>query len=82
MAWGGFGQNFDALPDVLATMQRIARWKIADQAIDPQGRYNVNLRFWLDMSQLPRPLQIGAMGRSGWNLSMARNQRLAMELAR
>ncbi|MEZ4758156.1 MAG: DUF4390 domain-containing protein [Flavobacteriales bacterium] len=78
-----FGQNFDALPDVLATMQRIARWKIAEyQAIDPQGRYNVNLRFWLDMSQLPRPLQIGAMGRSGWNLSMARNQRLAMELAR
>jgi hypothetical protein len=78
-----FGQNFDALPDVLATMQRIARWKIADhQTIDPQGRYNVNLRFRLDMSQLPRPLQIGAMGRSGWNLSMERNQRLAMEQVR
>ncbi len=74
------GQNFDDLADVLAAMQRIARWKIADaQAIDPQSRYSVTLRFRLDMSQLPRPLQIGAMGRSGWNLSMARSQRFAVE---
>lgn len=74
------GQNFDELADVLAAMQRIARWKIAEaQAIDPQSRYSVNLRFRLDMSQLPRPLQIGAMGRSGWNLSVARSQRFAPE---
>ena len=78
-----FGQNFDELADVLAVMRRIARWKIAEtQAIDPQARYNVNLRFWLDMSQLPRPLQIGAMGRSGWSLSLVRNQRLTMEQGR
>lgn len=78
-----FGQNFDELSDVLATMQRIARWRITEpQTIDPQARYNVNLRFWLDMSQMPRPLQIGAMGRSGWNLSMVRNQRLTMEQGR
>lgn len=79
----GLGQNFDDLADVLAAMQRIARWKIADaQAIDPQSRYSVNLRFRLDMSQLPRPLQIGAMGRSGWNLSVARSQRFVAEPAR
>ena len=66
--------------DVLAAMQRIARWKIAEpETIDPQARYNVQLRFRLDLSQLPRPLQIGAMGRSGWNLSMARSQRFAVE---
>lgn len=77
------GQNFDELPDVLAAMQRIARWKIAEaQAIDPQSRYSVNLRFRLDLSQLPRPLQIGAMGRSGWNLSVARSQRFAVEPGR
>ena len=77
------GQNFDELSDVLAAMQRIARWKIADaQAIDPQSRYSVNLRFRLDLSQLPRPLQIGAMGRSGWNLSVARSQRFVAEPAR
>lgn len=74
------GQNFDQLADVLATMQRIAHWKIAEpEAIDPQARYNVQLRFRMDLSQLPRPLQIGAMGRSGWNLSMARSHRFAVE---
>ncbi|MDY0107085.1 MAG: DUF4390 domain-containing protein [Giesbergeria sp.] len=77
------GQNFDHLSDVLAAMQRIVRWKIAEpDAIDPQARYNAQLRFRLDLSQLPRPLQIGAMGRSGWNLSMARSQRLAVEPGR
>jgi hypothetical protein len=74
------GQNFDELADVLAALRRIARWKIAEpEGIDPQARYNVQLRFRLDLSQLPRPLQIGAMGRSGWNLSMARSQRFAVE---
>lgn len=45
----------------------------------PSSPYAVHLRFYLDMSQLPRPLQIGAMGRSGWSLSMAYSQRLAPE---
>ena len=77
------GQNFDQLADVLAAMQRIARWRIAEpEAIDPQARYIVHLRFRLDMSQLPRPLQIGAMGRSGWNLSMARSLRFPVEPVR
>ncbi len=77
------GQNFDQLADALAAMQRIARWKIAEPGIiDPRARYQVQLRLWLDLSQLPRPLQIGAMGRSGWNLSLERSQRFAPESGR
>ncbi len=38
--------------------------------------HTVQLRFRLDMSQLPRPLQIGAVGRSDWNLLVFRSQRL------
>lgn len=77
------GQNYDALSDALAAMQRIARWKIAEpSALDRNARYQVHLRFRLDMSQLPRPLQIGAMGRSGWNLSVARSQPLAGDAER
>lgn len=45
----------------------------------PSSPYAVHLRFYLDMSQLPRPLQIGAMGRSGWSLSITYSQRLASE---
>ncbi len=76
------GQNFDELSDVLAAMQRIARWKIAPAAaIEPRAQYNLQLRFRLDMSQLPRPLQIGALGRSGWSLSFARSLRWPAEPA-
>lgn len=74
------GQNFDNLADVRAAMQRIVRWKIAPTAaIDPQEQYQVQLRFRLDLSQLPRPLQIGALGRSGWNLSFSRSLRWSPE---
>ena len=76
------GQNYDGLDEALLAMQRIAQWKIAEApAIEPGERYTVHLRFALDTSQLPRPLQIGALGRSGsgWNISMARSLRLTTE---
>lgn len=71
------GQTYDDLSEVLAAMQRIARWSIADgQALDADGQFRVHFNFQLDMSQLPRPLQIGALGRSGWNLSISRTERV------
>ncbi|HQS65355.1 MAG TPA: DUF4390 domain-containing protein, partial [Acidovorax defluvii] len=44
--------------------------------------HTVNFRFRLDLSQLPRPLQIGAVGSAGWSLMVTRNQRLVPEVAR
>lgn len=77
------GQNFDDLRDAVSAMQRISRWKIADAGeIDADVLHKVNFRFRLDMSQLPRPLQIGAVGSAGWSLVVARNQRLVPEAAR
>lgn len=77
------GQNFDELHDALAAMQRISRWKIADASeIDADAAHTVNFRFRLDMSQLPRPLQIGAVGSSGWSLLLSRQQRLVPETGR
>jgi len=74
------GQNFDSLEEAMSALQRISRWKIADAAeIEPDSRHNVDLRFRLDMSQLPRPFQIGAVGQSDWRISAARNQRLVAE---
>lgn len=76
------GQNFDALADALDAMQRVARWKIAEPALAEIGAsYNVQLVFRLDMSQLPRPFQISALGRSGWSLTLERRQRLTVEPA-
>ena len=77
------GQNFDEYAEALAAIQRISRWKIAESsAIESDAVHTVNFRFRLDMSQLPRPFQIGAVGRSGWNLLVSRSQRLPAEAAK
>ncbi len=71
------GQNFETRDEALAAVQRISRWKIAEAGdIQPDERYNVDFRFRLDVSQLARPFQIGAVGQADWNISVLRNQRL------
>jgi len=77
------GQTFDDYADAISAVQRFSRWKIADsEAIAAGAAHTVHFRFRLDMSQLPRPLQIGAVGRSGWNLLVSRSQRLVPEPAK
>lgn len=79
-AASAFNQNFDNLSEARDAMQRITRWKIAEAAeLEPDARYNLDFRFRLDQSQLPRPLQIAAVGQAVWNLSVSRNQRLPAE---
>ena len=73
----GLTQHYESLPEALAALQRIGRWKIADgQEIEPDVRYWVELSFRLDLSQLPRPFQIGAVGQNEWNVAARRGQRL------
>lgn len=77
------GQTFETREEVMAAVQRISHWKIAEAGdVDPAARYNVDFRFRLDVSQLPRPFQIGALGHSDWNITAMRNQRLAIESLR
>ncbi|HSV50728.1 MAG TPA: DUF4390 domain-containing protein [Burkholderiaceae bacterium] len=76
-------QNFDSLTDALAAIQRFSRWKIAPAwAVEADSKHNVDFRFRLDVSQLPRPFQIGAVGQSDWSLSAIKNQRLPVEAAK
>lgn len=65
-------QSFDTLEDALAAIKRISRWKITDVAeLDGGLKYKVDFSFRLDLSQLPRPFQIGALGQSDWDLAAA-----------
>ncbi|WP_171016013.1 DUF4390 domain-containing protein [Ramlibacter sp. 2FC] len=75
-----FTQYYDSLSEALAAVRRISRWKIAEASeIEVDARHSVEFRFRLDVSQLPRPFQIGAAGQGEWNLSVSRNQRLGAE---
>ncbi|MCC2677003.1 MAG: hypothetical protein K0R89_2731 [Ramlibacter sp.] len=74
------GQMFDTRDEALAAVQRISRWRIAEPGeVDPEGTHNVDFRFRLDVSQLPRPFQIGAVGQADWYILAVRTQRLAFE---
>lgn len=76
-------QNFESLPDALAAIQRLSRWKIADiSEVDLEQHHLVEFRFHLDMSQLPRPLQIGTLGQTDWNIAAAITQPLTPESAK
>jgi hypothetical protein len=77
------GQNFESRDEALAAMRRISRWRIADAGeLDPESAHNIDFRFRLDMSQLPRPFQIGAVGQAEWIILAVRNQRLVLEQPR
>lgn len=62
--------SFDTLTEALTALKRISRWKIADAVELENGqKYKVEFRFRLDLSQLPRPFQIGTIGQSDWDLA-------------
>lgn len=76
-------QGFETLGEALAAMRRVSRWKIAEASeIDAEQKNNIEFRFRLDVSQLPRPFQIGALGQSDWDISATTIQRLSMQSAK
>lgn len=77
------GQYFDSREEALAAVQRVSGWRIADAAdIDPQSTHTIDFRFRLDVSQLPRPFQIGAVGQADWFILATRTLRLPADHAR
>jgi len=63
------GQSYDSLSEALQSIQRISRWRIADvSAVDSSNKQRLDFRFRLDLTQLPQPLQFGALGGAGWGL--------------
>ena len=75
-------QNYETLAEAMSAIQRVARWKIADNAeVSPDTAYRLEFNFRLDLSQLPRPFQIGVAGQSEWNISAQVRERLRVEPA-
>ncbi|CAN7424369.1 DUF4390 domain-containing protein [Polaromonas sp. LjRoot131] len=75
-------QNYETLSEALSAIQRVARWKIAEAGdVDPDASYKLDFSFRLDLSQLPRPFQIGVAGQRDWNISAQAKDRLRLEPA-
>ena len=70
-------QNYETLPEALSAVQRLSRWRIADNAeVEPDVVHKFEFSFRLDLSQLPRPFQIGVAGQRDWNIAVQVNERL------
>nr|WP_245660944.1 DUF4390 domain-containing protein [Polaromonas jejuensis] len=75
-------QNYESMDEALSAIRRVARWKIAEASeLDPDASYKVDFNFHLDLSQLPRPFQIGMAGQREWTISAQVKERLKLEPA-
>ncbi|HEX7952538.1 MAG TPA: DUF4390 domain-containing protein [Burkholderiales bacterium] len=69
---GALHQNLDTLGDALALMGRLRPRLLAPvDALDEGKVYEAAIRMRLDVSQLPKPLQINALASRDWNLASA-----------
>jgi len=67
---GSLYQNFGALADALAFMSRVRRHEeIEPGALTKDTAYTAALRLRLDVSQMPKPFQLSALGSREWNVS-------------
>lgn len=72
-------QNYDTLPEALSAVQRLSRWRIADNAdLEPDVVHKLEFSFRLDVSQLPRPFQIGIAGQRDWTIAVQTTERLQL----
>jgi hypothetical protein len=77
---GGFHQSFMTLDEALAVLRGVSTWRIAEaKDLDDSGGYYVEFSYKLDVSQLPRPMQIGLQ--SGFALSVEQTRSFAPDFS-
>jgi len=61
---------FNSLAEARDELTRISDWKVLDRNLLKKGTpYNAAVRVKLDIKQLPKPLQVEALGSKDWDLS-------------
>ena len=67
---GALHQSFASLDEALRVLARLRGWAVADKAqLRPGETYNAALRLKLDLTQLPKPFQVSAIGSKDWNIT-------------
>lgn len=72
LSTGGLHQSFPTLSDALAVLSRLRNWNVidkGDKVVRAGEPVQAALRLRLDITQLPRPFQISALGNKEWSLS-------------
>lgn len=74
LSTGGLHQSFDTLTEALRVLRRLRQWVVVergDKTVQGGEPYEAALRLYLDVTQLPRPFQISALGNKDWTLESA-----------
>ena len=70
LVFGAYAQNFPTLTEALLAMMRVRGWKIAERDVLRRGdSFEAQIRFRLDLTQMPKPFQINAITNRDWVLS-------------
>ncbi len=70
LSTGALYQTFPSLSQALQTMARIREWVVLERGrLEPGESYQVALRFRHDITQLPKPFQVSAIGSRDWSIS-------------
>ena len=74
------GVAYDSLAEALSAIKRSTQWRVVDATdIEANGKYRLDYQFKLDLTQFPRPFQIGTLGESDWSMNVKRSQSVAFE---
>ena len=74
------GVAYDTLGEALSAIKRTTDWRVIDASdIEPGGKYRLDYQFKLDLTQFPRPFQIGTLGENDWTMNLKRSQTLIYE---
>jgi hypothetical protein len=68
----GLHQSFPSLSDALQVLTRLRNWGVVERGekgVRAGETYDAALRLRLDVTQLPRPFQITALGNKDWSLA-------------
>lgn len=71
LSTGGLHQSFQTLSEATKVLSRLRNWSVIDKndkSVRPGEAYAASLRLRLDVTQLPRPFQISALGNKDWSL--------------
>jgi len=74
VSMGGLHQSFATLEEALNVVRSQSGWRIADaRDLDDSGGYYLEFGFKLDVTQLPRPMQIGLQSGFALNIEQKRH---------
>ncbi len=77
---GGLHQSFATLEEAMTVLRGQSAWHIAEaKDIEDSGSYYLEFSYKLDVSQLPRPMQIGLQ--SGFALSIEQKRNFAPDFS-